>query len=149
MLLAPPGTQAGGARSPRTQIESDFTLRNPDMMDHRLSGRVPLNIPVRIRFQDGTFGFGVATNVSRGGVFLKTAAPWRSGCVDVRMTVHTPRGESTALIHGLVVHGDAGGIGLMFRKLDQRTEDVVSWLLSAERLKAWRAESSVAGRSCA
>jgi len=124
-----------------------------DMMEHRMGRRVPLNIPVRIRFQDGTAGFGLATNVSLGGIFVQTAAPWRSGCVDVRMTVPTPRGETTVLIHGLVVHAGAGGIGLMFRQLDQRTEDVLSWLLSEDRLKNRRAsepmEPAVAIRSIA
>ncbi|MBS1201690.1 MAG: hypothetical protein H6R22_199, partial [Chromatiaceae bacterium] len=57
------------------------------------------------------------------------------------------------LIHGLVVHAGAGGIGLMFRQLDQRTEDVLSWLLSEDRLKNRRAsepmEPAVAIRSIA
>lgn len=102
------------------------------MMEHRLARRVPLNIPVRLRFQDGTAGFGVARNISRGGIYVKTAAPWRSGCVDVRMTVFTHSGERTALMPGLIVHGGAEGIGLMFRQIDQRSADVVSWLVSGE-----------------
>lgn len=97
---------------------------------------------MRIRFQDGTAGFGVATNISQGGLFLKTAAPWRSGEVDVRMEVPTPSRGQTLLVHGLVVHGSAaarepiaddpvpGGIGVMFRDLDRRTQEVVGWLLS-------------------
>lgn len=113
------------------------------MMEHRLARRVPLNIPVRLRFQDGTAGFGVARNISRGGIFVKTAAPWRTGCVDVRMTVFTPSGERTALMPGLIVHGGAEGIGLMFRQLDQRTEDVLSWLLSEDRLKNRRASEPI------
>lgn len=104
------------------------------MMEHRLDRRVPLSIPVRLRFQDGTAGFGMALNISRGGIYVKTAAPWRNGCVDVRMTVSTPSGERTALMPGLIVHGGAAGIGLMFRQLDQRSEAVVSWLLSGEEL---------------
>jgi PilZ domain len=104
------------------------------MMDHRLDRRVPLKVPVRLRFQDGTVGFGTALNISRGGIYVKTAAPWRSGCVDVRMTVSTPTGERTALMPGLIVHGNGDGIGLMFRQLDQRSESVVSWLVSGPGL---------------
>jgi hypothetical protein len=110
------------------------------MMEHRLDRRVPLNTPVRLRFQDGTVGFGVALNISRGGIFVKTAAPWRSGCVDVRMTVSTPTGERTALMPGLIVHAGAEGIGLMFRQLDQRTEAVVSWLVGGAGLPDRRPE---------
>ncbi len=99
-------------------------------MEHRLGRRVSLNIPARLRFQDGTMGFGMTLNVSQGGIYVRTAAPWRRGCVDVRMTVPTPFGESTILIQGLIVHAGAGGIGLMFRRLDERTQAVVSWLLS-------------------
>ena len=104
------------------------------MMEHRLDRRLPLKIPVRLRFQDGTVGFGVAMNISHGGIYVKTAAPWRNGCVDVRMTVSTPSGERTALLPGLIVHGGAEGIGLMFRQLDQRSEAVVSWLVRGEEL---------------
>jgi hypothetical protein len=116
-------------------------------MDHRLGRRVPLDIPVRIRFQDGTLGLGVATNLSRGGLFVKTAAPWRNGCVDVRMTVRTPAGESTVLLHGLAVHAAGGGIGLMFRELDERTREIVAWLMSEDRLKAKCGELVSASRS--
>lgn len=104
------------------------------MMEHRLDRRVPLRIPVRLRFQDGTVGFGTALNISRGGIYVRTAAPWRSGCVDVRLTVSTASGERTALMPGLIVHGNGEGIGLMFRQLDQRSEAVVSWLVSGEGL---------------
>jgi hypothetical protein len=100
------------------------------MMEHRLDRRVPLRAPVRLRFQDGTVGFGTALNISRGGIYVKTAAPWRSGCVDVRMTVSTALGERTALMPGLIVHGDGEGIGLMFRQLDHRSDAVVSCLVS-------------------
>lgn len=100
-------------------------------MEHRLDRRVALNTPVRLRFQDGTVGFGVALNISRGGIYIKTAAPWRSGCVDVRMTVSTAKGERTALLPGLIVHGSGEGIGLMFRRLDQCSEWIVSWLVGS------------------
>jgi len=100
------------------------------MMEHRLDRRVSLNVPVHLRYQDGTASFGTAQNISRGGIFVKTAAPWRSGCVDVRMTVSTSSGERAALLPGLIVHGNGEGFGLMFRQLDQRAQSVVSWLVS-------------------
>lgn len=108
------------------------------MMEHRLDRRVSLSLPVRLRFQDGTVGFGVALNVSRGGIYVKTAAPWRNGCVDVRLTVSMPSGERTALMPGLIVHGSAEGIGLMFRQLDQRADAIVTWLVSGDELPTRR-----------
>lgn len=104
------------------------------MMDHRLDRRVPLRIPVQLRFQDGTVGFGTALNISHGGIYIKTAAPWRSGCVDVHMTVVMATEARTALFPGLIVHANGEGIGLMFRKLDQRSEAVLSWLVNGEWL---------------
>lgn len=104
------------------------------MMDHRLDRRVPMNIPVRLRFQDGTVGFGVALNISRGGIYVGTAAPWRSGCVDVRMRAMMPTGARTVLLPGLIVHANGEGFGLMLRQLDWRSESVVTWLVSGEVL---------------
>ena len=104
------------------------------MMEHRLDRRVPMSIPVRLRVQDGTVGFGVALNISRGGIYVRTAAPWRSGCLDVRMRVMMPTGARTALLPGLIVHANGEGIGLMFRQLDWRSESVVTWLVSGEAL---------------
>jgi hypothetical protein len=100
------------------------------MMEHRLDRRVSLSVPVHLRYQDGTASFGTALNISRGGIYVKTAAPWRSGCVDVRMTVSTSSGERAVLLPGLIVHGSRDGFGLMFRQLDQRSQSVVSWLVS-------------------
>lgn len=130
-------SRAAGAQS-AARVPSNPEQANVswgDIMDHRLGRRVPLHIPVRIRFQDGTLGLGVATNLSRGGLFVKTAAPWRSGCVDVRMKAPTARGESTLLLRGLAVHTTGGGIGLMFRELDERALGIVSWLVSEGGLK--------------
>ena len=110
------------------------------MMDHRLDRRVPMKIPVRLRFQEGTVGFGVALNISRGGIYVRTAAPWRSGCVDVRMRVVMPTGARTVLLPGLIVHANGEGIGLMFRQLDWRCESVVTWLVSGEALPDGRGD---------
>lgn len=104
------------------------------MMEHRLDRRVPMSIPVRLRVQDGTVGFGVALNISRGGIYVRTAAPWRSGCVDVRMRVVMPNGARTALLPGLIVHANGDGIGLMFRELDWRSESMVNWLVRGAAL---------------
>lgn len=127
------------ARGPSDPAQTNRFLGG-DIIDHRLGRRVPLRIPVRIRFQDGTLGLGVAMNLSREGLFVKTAAPWRSGCIDVRLTLPTPRGERTLLLRGLAVHAAGGGIGLMFRNLDERARGIVSWLVSEGGLKTPRGE---------
>jgi len=103
------------------------------MMEHRLGRRVAIAIPVRLRFGDGTFGLGLAMNVARGGMFVRTSQRLlRSGCVDVRLTVPTAAGEHTVLMPASVVHANPSGIGLMFRALDERATRVLSWLLRTE-----------------
>ena len=42
------------------------------MMEHRLGRRVAIGIPVHIDFQDGTSGWGLATDIGRGGLHVRT-----------------------------------------------------------------------------
>ncbi len=41
-------------------------------MEHRLSRRVDIAIPVGLSFADGTTALGLATNISTGGAFVTT-----------------------------------------------------------------------------
>ncbi len=103
------------------------------MMEHRLGRRVAIGIPVRLRFQDGTLGSGLATDIGRGGIYIKTTArPGHhgNGCVDVSMTVAMPGGERTVLLPAAAVHASERGFGAMFRALDLAAKEVVFWLLA-------------------
>jgi hypothetical protein len=102
------------------------------MMEHRLGRRVAIGIPVHIDFQDGTSGWGLATDIGRGGLHVRTVVrPLRdrNGCVDLHMTLALPGGQRTVLLPAAVVHRGPRGFGVMFRGLDQGAEEAVAWLL--------------------
>ncbi len=106
-------------------------------MEHRQGRRIDIHIPVRIRFQDGTAGFGLATNISQGGMFIRTTLPWRCGCADIFLK---PDGADREVVfRAWVVHGrdkvtgqTRGGIGLMFRALDEDAEHALGRLLAKD-----------------
>lgn len=103
-------------------------------LDHRQALRVPVCIPVRIRYKGEPGTPGVALNISRGGVFIATVVrPRRNVCGTVRMRLPAPNGGRVVEIPGLVVHRSANGIGMMFRELDQRTEELVCRLVETAR----------------
>jgi hypothetical protein len=104
------------------------------MMEHRLGRRLPVNIPARLRFGDGTFGWGRVTNISRDGMFVESGArPRRAvGCLDVRITVPGPTAPTALLIPAFVMHQANGGYGLLFRQLTRQTRETVSWLLRSD-----------------
>jgi hypothetical protein len=94
---------------------------------------VSLRLPARKRFQDGTYCWGLATNIGSGGIFIETATrPSRNRCVDVHLTIPSSvRRRSTILIPALVVHRTEKGVGLMFRELDQKAQEAIAGLLNA------------------
>jgi hypothetical protein len=109
------------------------------MMEHRLGRRLVIDVPVRVDFQDGTSGWGLATDIGQGGLYVSTAArPQRdgNGCVDVHMTVAMPAGERSVLLRAAVVHRGDRGFGVMFRRLDRGAETLVAWLLGTDHREA-------------
>ena len=105
------------------------------MMDHRLGRRRSISIPVRLEFRDGTSGWGIATDIGQGGLFVKTVASPRravNGCLDVSMTVAMPGGERSVRLPAAIVHASECGFGAMFRAIDRGAERVVAWLLGME-----------------
>ena len=105
------------------------------MMEHRLGRRASISIPVRLELRDGASGWGIATDIGQGGLFVKTVAwPRRTlnGCLDVSMTVAMPGGERSVRLPAAIVHASESGFGAMFRALDRGAETVVAWLLGTE-----------------
>lgn len=105
------------------------------MMEHRLGRRAPISIPVRLELRDGSSGWGIATDIGQGGLFVKTVALPRlpiNGCLDLSMTVAMPGGERSVRLPAAIVHASESGFGAMFRALDRGAETVVAWLLGTE-----------------
>ncbi len=103
------------------------------MTEHRLSRRVDIAIPVGLGFPDGSVTIGLATNISVGGVFVKTYAyRVRHHSADLVMGVFTPLGEHALRMSTLVIHRNSWAIGLMFREVDEEALRVLSWLVATE-----------------
>jgi hypothetical protein len=114
------------------------------MMEHRLGRRLPVSIAARLRFSDGTLGWGRVTNISRDGLFVESSVRPRHGvgCIDVRMTLPGPGGPSTHLVPGLVMHQAKGGYGLMFRELGHQAREAILCLLKSDTPQFDRSRSS-------
>ena len=75
------------------------------------------------------------TNISRSGVFIKTAEPLRVGSiVDLKFTVvmddvETIEGEGEVVR----VESNPSGMGVVFRKLGQYSKNLVEKLLTVQR----------------
>lgn len=75
------------------------------------------------------------TNISRSGVFIRTAEPLRVGSiVDLKFTivmdhVETVEGEGEVVR----VESNPSGMGVVFRKLGQYSQNLVEKLLTAPR----------------
>ena len=73
------------------------------------------------------------TNISRSGVFIKTASPLPVGTrVDLRFTVITDGVESIEG-EGEVVRVEKDGMGVVFRELARYSRDLIEKMLVAKR----------------
>lgn len=116
------------------------------MREHRSGRRVEIAIPVRLHFADGTFGLGLAMNVGWGGMFIRTSQRLqRSGSLEVEVTVPTAVGEHTVVMPALVAHRETGGIGVVFRQLDERAMRVVAWLKRGDDDTPWPSRRQATG----
>lgn len=102
-------------------------------MEHRLSQRIAVTIPVSLHYRNGAYDRGLVLNLSAGGLFVQplTRSSHR-GCVDLHMTAPCSSGDCTIRLPSLIVHQTKTGIGLMFLDLDELAEAAVLELLRHE-----------------
>ena len=99
----------------------------PASFDRRLNLRVPLGVPVSFR-SGQTIATAVTTNLSRGGLAIRTLNPLSPGA-RVDLKVRLP-GRSEIEVRGRVVWADKKvGMGIQFEKVspaDQRAIDTLT-----------------------
>jgi hypothetical protein len=112
---------------------NDFEPKRPnDFEPKRLEPRVTINKEFDSFDQ---FVREYVTNISRSGVFIKTAEPLRVGSiVDLKFTVvmdevETIEGEGEVVR----VESNPSGMGVVFRKLGQYSKNLVEKLLTVQR----------------
>jgi hypothetical protein len=107
-------------------------------VDHRQGVRTVVRVPVKLDLHDGRTYHGFVCDLSADGMFLRTPARLHLGCcLDIRMP--GPQGTE-ALVPVYVIHRSNGGLGLMFRGLD----DAALTLVRALREVAPEAEGALA-----
>jgi hypothetical protein len=93
--------------------------------DLRANGRVPLEIPVRLRLGERQYDT-VSADISREGIGLKTEARATAGHpAEVEFALP---GQPRVLIYAVVRWASAGRLGLWFDVQDKKRRVVAAWL---------------------
>jgi hypothetical protein len=96
-------------------------------MEHRHAARYRVFWPVSLR-GSGLRDSGLAANISRDGVFVRSAARLDpGGCVDVTIP-RTRHDDHPLTVKALVVHSRGRGFGLMFREYNEDIDAVIDRL---------------------
>ena len=107
--------------------------RNTRYMEHRLHPRVEVAIPVELHCCDGPLLSGMASNLSRGGIFVELPDwAWCRGCVEVCLRLSRAHGERELSVPAFAVHRNDEGVGLMFRQFEAEADDLLRRLMHGE-----------------
>jgi hypothetical protein len=100
------------------------------MMEHRQGRRIAARTQVWLQFRDRAVTAATASNIGRGGMFVRTSQrPDANCCLEVLVELPDDRGETAVPVPAMVVHRSRHGVGLMFRELDPQAAKVVECLL--------------------
>lgn len=121
-------------RRPLRSGRKNFVLDNDRvvLMEHRHATRHRIFWPVELVAADVN-DTGLAANISRDGVFVRSAADFDLGkCVDlqIRRTRHDDR---PVALKALVVHRQGRGFGLMFREHSDEIDSIIDSLSQPAR----------------
>lgn len=113
--------------------------------DSRNQYRAPVKIVLSYRTIDQFFS-DIATNISLGGIFIKTPRPLPVGTT-LRISFAIPQFESYVEANGVVIHTgtpDDMGMGIKFSEIDNRAlraiDEMIKFDLGAEEEKKEKAK---------
>jgi len=98
--------------------------------DSRNQYRAPVKIVLSYRTIDQFFS-DIATNISLGGIFIKTPRPLPVGTT-LRISFAIPQYDSYVEANGVVIHTgtpDSAGMGIKFSEIDNRALKVIDELI--------------------
>ncbi len=104
--------------------------------DRRRHPRLPIALRVRVAARtEAEFASRYATNLSRGGIFLRTKASYPVG---TRLQLDLQLADGTAMIRAngevrYVTDGDEPGMGIQFHGVDEASQIVIDRLCGVER----------------
>ena len=105
--------QAVSKLSPQRKKMLDELLKEWDRLDYREDSRIACFLPVDYSTNDRVYQDFI-NNLSNGGVFIETSAPFRSGPLSLIFTL--PSLEKTFKISGTIVRKEQDGIAVKFSK---------------------------------
>ena len=125
---------------------------NPD--DSRNQYRTPVKIVLSYRTIDQFFS-DIATNISLGGIFIKTPRPLPVGTA-LRISFAVPQFESYVEANGVVIHtgnANATGMGIKFAEIDARAlraiDEMIKFDLCTDEEKKVRGKDKAAKKAAA
>lgn len=133
------------------QITSKATIKvNP--ADSRNQYRAPTKIVLSYRTIDQFFS-DIATNISLGGIFIRTPKPLPVGTA-LRISFAIPQFESYVEANGTVIHTgtpDCVGMGIKFSEIDNRAlraiDEMIKYDLCAEEEKKSKEKEKGKGKA--
>jgi uncharacterized protein (TIGR02266 family) len=100
--------------TPQRKKMLDELLKEWERLDYREDSRIPCFLPVDYSTKDRVYQDFIH-NLSKGGVFIETLAPFRVGQL-VSLIFSLPSGQKTFKISGTIVRTEQDGIGVRFSK---------------------------------
>lgn len=106
--------QAVSNLSPQRKKMLDELLKEWDQLDYREDSRIPCFLPVDYSTEARVYQDFI-NNLSNGGVFIETLAPFRAG-QSISLIFTIPSLQKPFKISGTIVRTEEDGIGVKFEK---------------------------------
>ena len=100
--------------TPQRKKMLEELLKEWERLDYREDSRIPCFLPVDYSTNDRVYQDFI-NNLSKGGVFIETLSPFRSGQL-ISLIFTLPSVQKTFKISGSIVRTEQDGIGVKFTK---------------------------------
>jgi len=100
--------------TPQRKKMLEELLKEWERLDYREDSRIPCFLPVDYSTNDRVYQDFI-NNLSKGGVFIETLSPFRSGQL-ISLIFTLPSIQKTFKISGSIVRTEQDGIGVKFTK---------------------------------
>lgn len=101
------------------------------MIKQRRTRRLPVKLPVQLRFSHDRPAYGIARDLNHHGIFIETdARPGLASPLDLYVPGLAPWTLKPILFPALVAHRTDAGLGLAFQPMDYRCAAALERLLA-------------------
>lgn len=101
------------------------------MLKQPRTRRLPVKLPVQLRFPHDRPAYGIIRNLTRGGVFIETdARPGRDCTLNLHVPGMVPQDLGPILFPARVTYATGAGLGLRFQPMEGRAAAALELLLA-------------------